>query len=431
MKKLSVLLVCQNYYPFIGGVEVHARQVAHELAKDHGVEVVAMNFSAPRCRGRLHVLHGNVLAPSYAGYQDGRVPIHSLTPSPLDRLRMLPIALRVAPRVQRWAYHPSNRFGYRFYRAVYQSRLKRLMERMSADVVHSLAGGYLGWTAQAAARELGIPFVCTPFVHPRQWGDGPDDIAFYRRSQAVIGLVSTDAQYLASIGVEREKLHVIGVSPELPETTDAQAFRARHGLAGMPVVLYIGRMMPQKGATSVLAAAPKVWQACPQARFVFIGPANQQEAAAFDGADPRIKYLGKVSLQEKADALAACDLFCMPSMSEILPTVYLEAWSYGKPVVGGRAHGLPELVEANRAGMSVSQEPQDVATALERLLNHDSLRKEMGARGRELVQSCYAVPAVTAALLSLYRQVTGDSVRAPMTGPLTEGSPTEAAVAAI
>ena len=71
-------------------------------------------------------------------------------------------------------------------------------------------------------------------------------------------------------------------------------------------------------------------------------------------------------------------------MSEILPTVYLEAWSYGKPVVGGRAHGLPELVEGNRAGIAVSQEPERIAEALVRLLGDGDLRECLGERGRAL-----------------------------------------------
>ena len=53
------------------------------------------------------------------------------------------------------------------------------------DVVHSLAGNYLGWAAREAAHERGIPFVSTPFVHPLQWGDGPNDVAYYRQADAV------------------------------------------------------------------------------------------------------------------------------------------------------------------------------------------------------------------------------------------------------
>ena len=399
----NVLLVSQNYHPIVGGVETHARHVAKELARQgHRVTVAAMNFRPPMVSGRLLVLDVSLLAPAYGGYQDGPLPVRSLSPTRLDRLRMLPIALRVLPLVRRYADAASNRFGYRFYRSVYVRRLRRLMRGVNAEVVHSLAGGYLGWAAQEAAGELGLPFVSTPFVHPKQWGDGADDVAYYKRADAVIGLVPTDTEYLASIGVAREKLHVIGVSPELPPTVDPDGFRARHGVAGVPVVLYVGRMMPQKGAQAVLAAARHVWDRHRDARFVFIGPASEAEAAAFAGADRRVTYLGKVSLQEKADALAACDVFCMPSMSEILPTVYLEAWSYSKTVVGGLAHGLVELVEGNGAGIAASQEPRQLAAVLTALLGDTALRAKLGGRGRELVEQRYSVQAVTSSLVALY-----------------------------
>lgn len=400
---MNILLVAQNYHPFVGGVEIHARQVAQELSKRHCLRVAAVNFAPMRLPRRLANLHTNLLAPSYADYKDGDVPIHALTPTGTDRLRMLPIAARVVPLLPRLDYHALNRFGYRWYQPVYASKLRALMA--DVDVVHSLAGGYLGWTAQATAKELRIPFVCTPFVHPNQWGDGPEDIEYYQGAQAVIGLVETDRAYLESLGLPAKRLHTIGVSPELPPSSDPEGFRKRHLLEGKPVVLYAGRMMPQKGAKSLLEAAPHVWKRVPEVRFVFIGPGSSESDRWFEGADPRILPLGKVSLQEKADALAACDLFCMPSLSEILPTVYLEAWSYGKPVVGGMAHGLPELVEGNGAGLAVSQNAEEIGRALISLLEDEEKRECMGRRGRDLVQRRYSVEAVTEALEDLYRSL--------------------------
>ena len=401
---MKILLVAQNYHPFIGGVEVHARQVAHRLlSQGHGVEVAAGNFAPSRLSARTAMLHTSLLAPAFADYNDEGVPVHALTPTRADRVRMMPIALRALPKLQRYAHSRLNRFGYRWYRSVYLPRLRELAQK--ADVVHSLAGGYLGWAAQEAAAACHRPFVSTPFVHPKQWGDGPEDIAYYQRADAVIGLVPTDRDYLASLGVPEQKLHVIGVSPNLPTDADAAGFRARHGLTNLPFVLYVGRMMPQKGASAVLAAAPAVWKHKPDTHFVFIGPANDAEAAQFANADARIHYLGKVSFQEKADALAACTLFCMPSLSEILPTVYLEAWSYGKPVIGGKAHGLPELVEGSGAGLSAGQEGGDVAQKIMQILCDPDMQARLGQQGKRLVQERYSVPQVTEALLSLYRHV--------------------------
>lgn len=396
---MNILLVTPNYYPFIGGVETHARQVAYELAKVHQVRVAAVNF-APCCLPSwLGVLHSNLLAPSYSSFQDGPISVHALTPSWYDRLKMLPIALRTLP-FNHYTYYALRRLGYECYHSAYLPKLRQLLQ--GVDIVHSLAFEYLGWAVQAASQELGIPFVCTPFVHPHQWGGDEANVAYYKSSQAVIALLGSDQQHLLSLGVPASNLHVIGVSPDLPPTVDPKGFCSRHGLEGVPLVLYIGRMMPQKGAKALLAATKKVWQVLPEARFVFIGPLLPESAQWFENTDSRILYLGKVSNQEKANALAACDVFCMPSLSEILPTVYLEAWSYGKPVVGGKADGLPELIEGNQAGISVSQDPEEISDAVTKLLLNSQLSQCYGKSGQELVTRNYTVEAVVSRLEILY-----------------------------
>jgi len=401
---MRIVLVSQRFYPMVGGIETQARTVARELAgRGHTVEVAAVNFAPPAGHDRLRVLHDTLLVRPFAGYDDGPVRVHAVTPSAAERARMLPVAVRAIPRVQRYAYQPLYEFGYRWYRPVFVPKLRALFRR--ADVVHGLCGGYLGWAAQEAAAGLGVPYVCTPFVHPGQWGDDRRNVAYYRRADAVIGLVPTDAAYLERIGVRPDRLRVIGVSPDLPPTADGPGFRRRHGLGDAPVVLYVGRLMPAKGAPAVLAAAPLVWRQLPSARFVFAGPGTPAEQATFAGTDPRVTYLGTVSHQEKADALAASDLFCMPSMSEILPTVYLEAWSYAKPVVAGRAHGVPELVEGCGGGLAAGQEPGELSAAILKLLGDADRRAQAGEAGRAQVREQYSPAAVCDALEQLYRDV--------------------------
>lgn len=401
---MNLLLVSQNYHPFVGGVETHARQVSIELAARHKVAVSAVNFSANRLPIRIAMLHNSLLAPSAPDRQDGPVLVHSLSPRPWDRVWLAPVAARVLPGLPRLVgFFRLERFGFPWYRSVFLPKLERLMD--GVDVVHSLAGGYLGWTAQIAAHRAGLPFVCTPFVHPKQWGDGPEDVAYYCRADAVIALVDTDRDYLVQIGVPKEKITVIGVSPDLPPTTDDARFREKHNLGDSPIILYVGRMMPQKGARAVLDSAELVWQQHPEARFVFVGPLDGDSREWFQGRDPRILTLGRVSLQEKADAMASCDVFCMPSLSEILPTVYLEAWSLRKPVVGGLAPGLPELIEGNDAGLAVGQRPELVAEALIKMLDDSDLRLRCGTAGLNLVQQRYSVASVTGSLEALYARL--------------------------
>src|SRR5258708_201428 len=270
-----------------------------------------------------------------------------------------------------------------------------------------MAFGALGIAAERVARQAGIPFVCTPFVHPKQWGDGPDDIKLYQRSDAVVALVPTDFAYLREVGVSEQKLRTIGVSPALPASVDCHAFRNEYGFGNhQPIVLYLGRLMPQKGARAVQQAAPLVWKKFPDAQFIFIGPGTSDEIAIFNGADSRLHYLGRVSDQKKAEAIAACTMLCLPSTSEILPTVYLEAWSLGKPVIAGMAHGVPELVEGNRAGLCASHVPGDVAEAINTLLVNPAMAREFAESGRTLVETRDSTESVSRALEGLYSQLT-------------------------
>jgi len=367
------------------------------------VEIAAMNFESSDLPDRLNVLNDSLLAPTHESFQDGDVLVHAITPTTTDRLRMLPVAIRAVPLLRR-KYHTLKALGYPWYRSVYKPKLKRLMEGF--DVVHSVAREYLGWTAQEAAQELGIPFVNTPYVHPGQQGDDEQNIAFYRKCDAVLALLETDRRFLSEIGVPDEKIHVSGVTPLLPPTTDPESFRERHDLGEKPVVLFVGRMQDYKGYPTIVDAAPQVWEHLPDTHFLFAGSGPDGLEDDFDEMDPRLQYLGRVSEQEKADALATCTLFCMPSEYEILPAVYLEAWSYGKPVLGGKAHGLPELVEGNDAGVTVEQDPEQLASTLIDLLQSPDDCKRMGQNGQALVQRRYSKEALVDRLVSVYENVT-------------------------
>lgn len=401
---MRILFVTQRYHPYIGGVETQTRLVVHELVRrGHEVQVVATTLREPRLPRRLQVLGDSLLLPRGQSYHDAGVSVHVLTPSLWERLRMLPIAVRAVPLLAR-RYHALRRWGYPFFRRIFAPKLWPLVEW--ADVVHSVAGNYLGWTAQEVARQLERPFVVTPYVHPGQYGDGPDDARHWQTADAVLALLETDRQVLTEhLGVPPEKVHSYGVVPLLPEQADGVGFRARHGLGDAPIVLFVGRMNAYKGAPALVQAAPLVWKTKPEVHFVFIGPATEEEQRIFAGVDARVHYLGRVDEQEKADAYAACDVFCMPSRHEILPAVYLEAWCYGKPVVGGPAPGLREVIEGNEAGVVVAQTPEGIAQALQQLLVDSDLRRRLGANGRRLVQRRYTREALGDTLERIYGEL--------------------------
>ena len=400
---MRILIVAQRYHPFVGGVETQTRLFANELAKRHSVRVAAANFEVPKVPPRLDVLAENMLVPQYESYVDGDVPVVALAPSIGQRLTMLPIAARAIPILRRYRYQQLLAFGFRWYRMAWLNQLRRMAREV--DVIHSVAGGYLGWTALEAARAEGKAFACTPYVHPGQHGADAANVAYYKNSDAVFALLETDKKLLVDLGVDASSVHLSGVVPLLPETSDPLSFRGRHGLGDAPVVLYVGRMVEYKGYDVVLKAARRIWADFPDVHFVFVGPGGDPDASEFQDEKGRIHFLGKVSEQEKADALAACTIFSMPSRFEILPAVYLEAWSYGKPVVGGTANGLKELVEGNGAGRISTQEPEELTAILKGMLANPEEAAEMGRRGRQLVEERYTTAAVVRSIESVFEGI--------------------------
>jgi glycosyltransferase involved in cell wall biosynthesis len=98
----------------------------------------------------------------------------------------------------------------------------------------------------------------------------------------------------------------------------------------------------------------------------------------------RILNLDDLTEGEKQDALAACDLLCVPSEGESFGMVYFEAWAYKKPVVGLDLPVLRETIGAANAGILVEKNPQEIAHGISVLLSDSELRGQFGANGHRL-----------------------------------------------
>jgi glycosyltransferase involved in cell wall biosynthesis len=98
----------------------------------------------------------------------------------------------------------------------------------------------------------------------------------------------------------------------------------------------------------------------------------------------RVLNLDDLAEGEKQDALAACDLLCVPSEGESFGMVYFEAWAYKKPVVALDLPVLRETIGAAEAGILVKNDPCEVAAAITKLLSAGELRRAMGANGHQL-----------------------------------------------
>ena len=148
-----------------------------------------------------------------------------------------------------------------------------------------------------------------------------------------------------------------------------------------------------------------MWRRAPDTTFVFAGPAVGRSEDGFRHRDARIRRLGPVDLQTKTDALAACDVLCVPSTQESFGGVFTEAWTFGRPVVGGDVPAVREVIDDGCDGFVVAQQPAAVAERLLWLVEHPAEARRMGAAGRRKVAERFSWSALARATESIYGSV--------------------------
>ncbi len=224
----------------------------------------------------------------------------------------------------------------------------------------------------------------------------------------MIALTEAERETLIALGVNGDRIFVTGIGPILAESRDAARFRSRYELADEPLVLFLGQKYRYKGLGALLSAASIVWRRFPEVRFAFIGPRTAYSRCRFaTSTDSRVLEVDEVDLQEKTDALAACDILCVPSSQESFGGVFTEAWSLGKPVVGCDIPAVRQVIDHGRDGLLVEQSPGAIAEALVCLLESRSLMAEMGHHGKTKVESQFTWPHLATKMEAIYRRVLG------------------------
>ena len=390
---LQILFTLTAYPPSIGGAQLLMHRLACELRQRHALQVVTQWDER-----RTDWLLGTTLrAPAGArSYEVDGVPVRRIGLTATERLRLAP-----------WVagYYAVQGPAIRAVARTLRGHLEPLAA--GVDLVHNCRIGREGLTAASLdlARRRDVPFVLTPVHHPR-WGGvlHRHYHRMYRAADAVVALTEAERRTLVGLGVREERVHVTGMGPILGDAPDARAFRARHQLGDDPLVLFLGQKYAYKGVEPLLRAAATVWARHPRARFVFVGPRTAHSRRLFAAVhDPRVLELPEVGLDEKTDALAACDVFCLPSTQESFGGVFTEAWSLGRAVVGCDIPAVREVIDHGRDGLVSRPEPEALADAIGSLLADAARREAMGASGREKVERLYSWPRLAERTEAAYR----------------------------
>jgi glycosyltransferase involved in cell wall biosynthesis len=191
----------------------------------------------------------------------------------------------------------------------------------------------------------------------------------------------------------------LGVEPaaEFPAFVDLEAFTETPSvpLPDEPRALFVGVLERYK-AVDVLADA---WRRAPVGRLHLVGTGPLQPLVEeLAREDERVTWTARLAQEEVVRALDDSTVLLLPSRSEGLPRIVMEAFCRGRPVIGSRRGGTPDLVQDGVNGLLVDAEDVDgLARAIERVLTDRELAERLAAGARKSAQEWARTPEEYAA----------------------------------
>ena len=272
------------------------------------------------------------------------------------------------------------------------SFIKALLD-WDADLVHAHSYSYFPTYVTALARFLKeIPLVLTTHQPPTETAFKSKLLMkVYNHSIGRLSLIKSD-RIIAATRLEADFLvKVAGANPNkvmvIPEGVDLDLFKPRtNRLEPENVILFVGRIAPEKGLVYLIKAMPRVVDVFPSVSVLVVGEDQGIQKDLIKLAEKlkvgkTVHFLGARFGDELASIYRKARIFVLPSLYETFGLAVLEAMATGLPVVATKVGGIPELVEDGRNGILVS--PRDhsaLAEGIIELLSDSRLSLRIGKR---------------------------------------------------
>lgn len=270
------------------------------------------------------------------------------------------------------------------------------LTRLNADVVccHGYKPDIIG---VLAARRAGVPAVSvshgwTAATWKVRVNEAVDRLALHGMAR-VVCVSAAQARRVRHAGVPARKVVVIpnAVDPDKFADVDPDERGRLLGLFPKPVRMIVGavgRLSPEKGFGVLVEAAARVVREVPDVGFVHYGdgPLRGELSARVEALGLSDRFVFAGFRRDVHRAFPSFDVFTLPSFTEGLPCVVLEAFAAGVPAVATAVGGTPEVVEDGRTGRLVAAgDVNSLASRLVELLLDDAARRRMGDEARRVV----------------------------------------------
>lgn len=306
----------------------------------------------------------------------------------------------------------------------YSTAAKKLLQSM--DIIHVHHPFLSGRLALRYSRSPQIPIVFTNHTRYDLYAQAYLPMMPEEMSQGLLQAYmpsfceAVDLVIAPSAGMEKvlRQLNVEGNIEVVPNGVDLKNFyraspfsRAELGYNEDDILLvYAGRLAPEKNLPFLLKSFAGVAQALPNAHLLLIGSGIQlyeEEIRNLVGElelTQRVRFTGRIAYDELPAYLAMCNIFVTASITEVHPLSVIEAMGAGLPVMGIHSVGVSDTVRDGITGLLATHDLPAFTAKLARLCLDPNLRAQMGDSARK-ASSAYAIERTTSLMLDHYEKI--------------------------
>ena len=301
-------------------------------------------------------------------------------------------------------------YGHCFLQSV-KGAFGRVVEEFRPDVVLAAWAYPDGWAAVELAHRFGLPAVVklhgSDVLMQSKIPACRYRIASCLRNADGVIAVSRDLETKAiALGADPSRVRTVydGVDPTIFHPGDRGEARRRLGLpAGQRIILFVGNLVAVKGIDVLLDACKRLGDRGEQFHCYLVGQGvlrTELERRATElGLGSRVTFIGPVQHAELANWYRAANVFVLPSRSEGVPCVLLEAAACRTPFVASRVGGIPEVAQWGAARLTPSEDPVALAEAITATLGQAEASAGFAAYSRTFDDAAAEVRSVLRAAI--------------------------------
>jgi glycogen synthase len=299
----------------------------------------------------------------------------------------------------------------------------RLHQEKPFDVCH--AHDWLVADAGWVMKSFGIPMIST--IHATEFGRNKGELTnansrfidelewrlIYESGQVIVNSKHMLREVVDHFHVSAEKVVIIpnGIEPDrLRCTVDKATLREKHGYGDGPMLLFVGRLVHEKGVQFLLDAIPTVIKSHPKATLVIAGTGyyaeELQRRVAELGIDGHVHFFGHANDKSLPELYTMADAVVVPSLYEPFGIVALEGMAACVPTITSDNGGLVDIVKHMHNGLTTyAGDSGSLAWAILQVLDNQELAEGLKTRARAHVLEHFSWTNIAARTLKAYDEV--------------------------